>query len=924
VLVGRSDEQGVLTAVLSSLRSGRSAAAVVTGEPGIGKTTLLDWLVQTADGVRVIRATGVQQEMEFSFGGLHNILSPLLVDLERLPPPQQQALRQALVLADGPPPDRFLVYLSALTLITTGALREPLLFVVDDIHWLDRQSREALAFAARRVLADPVGFVFSVRPEEATTGLECLPLTELRGLPPESAQELLLSIAPDHQALDHAMASRILSEARGNPLAIQELAADFVGGSLSAAGPLDPLPLSKRLESRFLRLAHGLPHESQFLLLLAACEPTGRPEILLAASKRLGLSAEAADVAEQAGLIRIFPRVEFRHPLVRSAVYGAASPGDRRRAHLALAGTYVEAADDDMKAWHLGSAATGPDEAVAGALEASAARARSRGGYAAEASFLARAADLTSDSAAKGSRLLSAARAAAAAGSQGQARALLAQAQAVIQDGDLAPYGRWLRGLFLVDEAAGYDEGAAELLGAADALKTRDPEQARLIYLDAIAAGLMGSCGRADEVFLPRVSRAALATTPVAGAAPRMADLLLEGVATRLAKGYGEAAPILAQAIRTWQPIVGPAGSMWTLLGHYAALDLWDFEAFCDWNRRVEQHARTTGVLPLLRLALVCQSSSAILAGRLADADAFSAEAEELSAVMGSPRFFNALHYVEVWGARGMAAETTNAAGVLEQVDQDAAFDAGLYLTRLSLIRLSLARCDYGQAAAVGQSMVEHACFGKDALIYADLVEAALRTGKVDLAWRAADVLAGRTKVSGALWGRGLAARCCALLAADQVAEEHYQESASLLAASGARFDELRSVLLYGEWLRRQHRRADARVQLQSAFEAFTEMGALAFAERARCELSATGQRTAPAAQTRERQVLTAQESRIAELAVQGHTKAEMAAMLYISAHTVDYHLRRLYLKFGVRSRRELARAYKAGAASVPGSAATS
>jgi DNA-binding CsgD family transcriptional regulator len=912
VLVGRRKEQQVLAGVLSSLQAGHSAVAVVTGEPGIGKTALLDWLVDTATGAQVIRITGVEQEMEFGFGGLHQILSPLLEDLGSMPPPQHEALEVALALKDGPPPDRFLVYISALTLMTTAALRQPHLFVIDDIQWLDQQSREALAFAARRVLADAVGFVFSIRSDEPTTGLECLPVIELHGLSSDSAHELLLSIVSSHRHLDYAMARRILAEADGNPLAIEELAAELVDGTLSATAPLDPLPLTKRLESRFLRLVHGLPAEAQTLLLVAACEPTGDPRILRAAAQRLGVPTEAADLVEAAGLLTISAGVAFRHPLIRSAVYAGATAAERRRAHLALADACTGPEGDDMRAWHRGAAATGPDDTVADELEGLAKRAASRGGHAAEAAFLARAAELTADSAPRGARLLRAADSAAAAGSQGRARELLAAAQAAIKDGEHAPHCRWLRGLFLVDDAADYDQGAAELSAAAEALKTGDPALARLIFMDAIAAGLMGDGGRKDELFLPRVSRAALATSPAGGLPPSMGDLLLEGVATRLAVGYEQAAPILAEAMRTWEPIVGPAGSMWTLLGHYAALDLWDFEAFCAWNNRTEQQARKTGVLPLLRLALVCQSSSAVLAGRFAEADSFSAEAEELSAVMGSPQFFNALHYVEVWGTRGLAEKTRNAAAVVQQVDRDAPFDAGLYLTELALIRLSVGLCDYEDAFGVSRRVLAQASFGKDALIHPELVEAAVRTGRREAAERTASVLSARVKVSGNLWGRGLDARCQALLGCGETAERSYQESVELLAASGARLDEIRSVLLYGEWLRRQNRRADARIQLRSAFEGFAEMGAQAFAERARAELAATGQRV-PRAPARDAPTLTAQETRVAELAVQGATKAEIAEKLFISPNTVDYHLRRVYLKFGVQSRRQLVSAYKAG-----------
>ena len=654
------------------------------------------------------------------------------------------------------------------------------------------------------------------------------------------------------------MARRIVAEAGGNPLAIEELAAELVEGSLTAAAPLAPLPLASRLESHFLRLVRDLPAESQTLLLIAACEPAGEPRIVLEASRRLGVPAEAADVLQAARLITVFPTVVFRHPLVRSAVYGGASLAERRRAHIALAGAWDGPEGDDLRAWHRGQAATEPDEAVASELEASAARARGRGGYAAEASFLSRAADLTPDAAARGARLLAAAGAAAAAGSAGWGRNLLAQAQAAIRDGDLRPYGRWLEGLFLIDDGH-YQRGAAELSAAAEALRSPDPAQARLIFLDAMAAGLI-SGGRKSETFLPGMGRAALAAWPAAGTSAAMADLLLAGVATRLALGYDQAAPVLARAIRTWQPIASPGISMWFLLGHFAALDLWDFGALREWNRLGEQHARSAGLPLALRLVLLARISEAVLAGRFAEAGSLSAESQELSAVIGVPESFGPLNFVEIYGARGLAAETRAAAGKLDQVERATGFDAGLCTARVSLIRLSLGRCEYEEVVSLGQDLVEHPGFGAGALVFADLVEAAVRTGRRELAEHTAAVLSARAKVSGALWGRGLDARCQALLAPGPAAEEHYQESVQTLAASGARLDEVRSVLLYGEWLRRQNRRAEARAQLRRALDAFTEIGALAFAERASGELAAAGQRV-PRTPAYGAPLLTAQES---------------------------------------------------------------
>jgi DNA-binding CsgD family transcriptional regulator len=919
MLVGREDEQRVLTDVLSSIRAGHSAVTVVRGEPGIGKTALLDWIAGAAAGIRVIRATGVQKEMDFSFGALHQILSPLLDHLGSLPPPQRRALQVVLALDEGPPPDRYLVYLSAMTLITTAALDQPLLLVTDDAQWLDHSSREALAFVARRILADPVACVFGLRADAVGTALDGLPVLDIGRLSPEASHELLLAAVSDRRhrdlprpvALHYDVARRIVAEAGGNPLAIQEFGAELVEGSLAAAAPLDPLPLTSRLESRFLRLVRDLPDDAQTLLLVAACEPAGEPGLVLEAAGRLGVSPEAADVVQQARLITVFPTVEFRHPLVRSAVHGGAPLTQRRRVHQALAEACHDAGGADMRAWHRGAAAAGPDEAVAAELEALAGRARSRGGYAAEASFLARAADLTPAPAKRGSRLLAASAAAAAAGSHVRARELLGRAQAVVIDRDQCAFGRALHGLYLANDGR-YHDSAAELFAAAQACVHSDPAAARLAFLGALTTGIMSS-ERRSKVLLTDIARAALASKGSAGLPCTMADLLLDGVATRLAAGYEQAAPILARAIRTWQPPTDTTAlrsfSLWSFLGYWAALDLWDFEALEDWNRRIVKFARTAGVLPLLRNGLHLLRFSAVLAGRFSEADRLVAESEELDLVVGG-RSLSAHHYVDVFAARGQAAEARSVAGELDQAARATHFATAAWTAKVALTRLNIALGDYSDALGLAQSVAEDPDFGTGSMLYAEVVEAAVRTGQREAAQYAAGVLSARVKVSGAPWGRGLDARCRALLAPAGDAEEHYAESVAALHVSGARLDEVRSVLLYGEWLRRRSRRAEARVQLRSAFEAFAEIGAQAFAERARAELAAAGQRV-PKAHVRGASMLTAQEIRVTELAIHAATKAEIAAKLYISANTVDYHLRNIYAKLGVNSRRGLARVYQ-------------
>jgi len=902
VLLDRRREFEELDRLLDAARAGLSATVVLRGEPGIGKTALLNRLLESAPEFRVARVDAVESEMELDFAGLHQVLSPFLPRLDRLPVPQRHALGAAFGLVVGGPPDRFLVGLATLTLLADAAAERPLLVVVDDAQWLDRESAAVLAFVARRLLADGIAILFAVRDaDEQREALEGLPELDLGGLQEEAARKLLRSVVQGR--LDDLVGEQILGKARGNPLAVLEFAGELTPAQLTGQSLLpDPLALGTRLEHHFLRQVRALPATSQRLLLLAAAEPSGDPALFWRAANRLALGPEAA-VGETERLLAYVPQVAFRHPLIRSAIYAGAQAAERRRVHEALAAASDPARDPDRRAWHGAMAAIAPDEQVARELERSAGRARERGGNSAAAAFLARAAELTPDDGRRAERLLAASQAELDAGAPARARVLLSEVAPRREDQSLHAQALRLQGM--IDYTLGQlARTPSILLRAAERFDPFDADLARATHLEAMQAALYA--GRlatgADALSVAHSTRAASLRETATGA-------LLAGFSTLLVDGYTPAVPLFRRAIELLaSDHARPEERLrWLMLGCIAAGVLLDDEAEHLLANRWVQLAREQGALTALPVALNYLGWYEVQAGRLGAAEIHLVERREISAAMGNAGVVGLAGAGDLllvaW--RGREAETRAAAAAMRRDCIERGQGAGVThaLSALAVLELGLGR--YQEALACALDVFEEDLPYLGTLSLADLVEAAARSGELRVAASALDRLSARAHASGTRRARGLLARSRALLAEDDDAGPLYAEAIEWLQGPLVVPELARAHLLYGEWLRRRRRRLEARQQLRSAYELFDAIGAEAFAERARVELLATGGR-ARARRSDTREELTSQEARIAQLASEGLSNLEIAAQLFISPSTVDYHLRKVFRKLGVSSRTRL------------------
>jgi DNA-binding CsgD family transcriptional regulator len=900
-LFGREVERHAIDDVLGAAREGLSAALVLRGDAGMGKTTLLDYAIGSAgDDLRIVAVSGVESESEFGYGALHRLLLPFLGDIDALASLQRDALGCAFGLGVGSAPDRFIVGLAALSLLADAAAHQPLLCVVDDAQWLDRESLDALAFIGRRLYADGIALLFAVRASTTVdVPFDGLTTVDVGPLPDETARELLGAVVEG--AMDGAVAETILIETRGCPLAVVELASglsteQLVGGALLP----EPLPMGSRLEGHFQRQVRALPDDTQVLLLIAAAEPSGDPVLLWRAADCFGIASAAVDAALEQGLLVIGPRVEFRHPLIRSAVYGSADASRRRDIHRSLAA--VTDSEPEQRAWHLAAAALGPDEGLANELEQCAVDARNRGQYAAEAALLSRAAELTPDRADRAVRLLSAAQSHVIAGAPHVAETLLAQARPRLTGQVLKAQAQRLDAA--LHSFSLPNEIPLALLSAARALETLDVRLARETYAEALEACLVAS-QLAKGTNVVEVGRAALAAPASADAEPTTADLMLEGFATRFAVGYGEAVPMLRRAVAALaESDVGSFGfSRSGTVGASAAAELWDAEGYGALLRRLEPVERARGALDSLRITLGCLGHSEMWAGRFSVAESYHSEASELARALGAPPAVWDLLKVELFAWQGRDAETRTAVDLLTgPLARAAGAGVGVNLARIALTILELAQGNYERALTSAWPLYEEDFPPQGTQALAEIVEAGVRAGRRCEAAAAFDRLATRASASGTPWALGLLARSEALVADDADAESRFRESIARLATTTVRTDLARAHLLYGEWLRRQRRRRAARVELRAAYDMFTAMGAQAFAERARLELAATGERARRRAFDTLSE-LTPQESQVARLAAEGATNREIAAAMFISATTVEYHLGKVYRKLGIRSR---------------------
>src|SRR5919106_1497363 len=854
-LRGRQRELGRLLSLFREAAAGRGATLVVRGEPGIGKTALMAEALREASGLQVLRAVGAEFEMELPFAALHALCAPVLGSAEALPSPQRAALEAAFGIRDDGPPDRLLVGLAVLGLLSDGGQQQTVACVIDDAQWLDEASAHALLFAARRIESERVAVVFSMREDAGQHELAALPELWLEGLSDEEA--VLLLESEIHVQMDQRIRDRIIAEARGNPLALLEM--PRTAGWLEVAGGFAVSELratASQIEDSFIWRMAELPPETQLLLVVAAAEPLGDPTLLWSAVTRLGIVPGAAAPAEAAGLLEIDRQVRFRHPLVRSAIYGAARLDDRRRAHDVLAQATDPVSDPDRRAWHRAQAAQGPDEQTAAQLEQSAGRAQARGGLAAAAAFKERAAELTPDPARRATRMLTAARIAQSAGALDKSLRLLSTAESGPLEDD-ARAGAQLQRAQIAFQTARDDRSAAMLLEAANAL---DGDGSRDAYLEAFLAAVVlrrSSPGRLLEV--AQAARARPIREP-----RRAPDMLLDGLSTHIAVGWETALPAMRSAIAALRNEggLGTDDLRWLMLACIVAIELRDDEAHGALAEQQVQLARAVGALALLPT------------------------------------------YLKLGGWRGDKRRLGELVAGIEPVVARGEGSTPVYIEYATAV-LNNGLGDYQAALDATTEAGKYDELGLNAFALPERVEAAARLGRPDLAAEAVERLSARARICETDWAAGMELRARALLSDGPETDALYREAIDRLSRTRLKAYVARTQLVYGEWLRRERRRADAREQLRDAHESLSRMGAKAFARRAARELQATGehprQRSSDALDT-----LTVQELNIARRAASGETSKEIAASLFLSPRTIDAHLRSIFRKTGVTSRRQL------------------
>jgi DNA-binding CsgD family transcriptional regulator len=911
-LLGRRSECAALDELVASVRAGPSRALVLRGEAGVGKSALLAYLAQRSSGCAVARATGVESEMELAFAGLQQLCAPFADRLERLPAPQRNALGIAFGVRDGDAPDRFLVGLAVLSLMSAAAETRPLVCIVDDAQWLDRATAQALAFVGRRLGAESVGLVFAVREPSDEQRLDGLPDLVVEGLDDADARELLDAVVTG--PMDEDVRERLLAEAYGNPLALLELPRGRTPAELAGGyGRGEPPVLASRIEQRYQEQLATLPPPTRLLVLVAAAEPVGDPVLVWRAAATLGIERDAEGPAIAAGVVEFGAQVRFRHPLMRSAAYLAAEPLERQRVHHALAEVTDAGADPDRRAWHLAQATSGLDEDVAAELERSATRARARGGLAATAAFHERAAALTPDPTRRAQRALVAARSSHRAGAEDAALRLLTMARKGPLDELENARAQLLHAQIAFATARGRDAPPL-LIEAAKRLEPLDANLARETYLEAFAAALS-----ADRLVQGGDAREIAAAVLEAGwgSSTRACDRLLDGLALATSEGYVAGATVLKEALRAFrdEPLSEEDELRWLWLAGNVARALGDDAAWDELTARQLKLARRAGALSLLPIALTDRVGVELFSGRIAVAMSLAAEADAVVEATGSHLALRGSIMLANW--RGRDAE---AAALIRARSEDVLRRGeGLWLRTNdwgSAIRYNgLGRYDDALAAAE-RAAQDPRGLGLSISLAAELIEAAARSGKPE---RAADPLAALAAIAGAAgtdWALANHARAAALLAEGAAAEDLYEEAIERLSRTGGRETLARAHLVYGEWLRRENRRVDAREQLRTAHSLLSDIGMEAFAERARRELLATGETV------RKRTIetlddLTPQEAQIARLAADGQTNQEIGGQLFLSPRTVEWHLRKVFGKLGISSRKQL-RAALFDAAIVP------
>ncbi|WP_123025713.1 helix-turn-helix transcriptional regulator [Mycolicibacterium stellerae] len=905
-LTGRRAERRTLDQLVAAIRNGESRSLVVYGDAGVGKTALLEYLAGQATGCQIARAAGVQSEMELAFAGLHQLCAPLLDHLDGLPVPQRDALRSAFGMSAGPAPDQFLIGLAVLSLLSDAAERRPLLCVIDDEQWVDSSSANVLAFVARRLGAESVGMAFGVR----VPGKELTALAELHvtGLPVADARELLDSalVGP----MDSRVRDQIVAESLGNPLALLEISRGLTAAELAGGFALPgAASVSGDVETSFRRRITALPPETQRLLLLAAADPTGDSALVWRAAEQLGIEAAAAGPAVESGLAEIASRVRFRHPLVRSVIYSSALSAQRQAVHGALAQATDRALDPDRRIWHLAEAASGPDENIAAELVLSAEHAQARGGLAAAAAFLERATLLTLDEDRKVERAL------AAAGTKLQAGAFEAATNllAATETGPLSELQQARVDLVRAQLAFATSRGGEApllLLRAARRFHPIEPSLARETYLDAISAAAFAGRLATPGGHVLEAARSA-ATAPRPAHPPRAPDLLLDGLAANFSYGYPAGAADLRAALAAFGSGMSLDEELrWMWLINLAALHLWDDEDWDALSARYLQLARKAGAVNELPLAL---STRALMLSFVGDLTTVSALVDEQHTVTEATGIGLAPYAgMRLAAMRGQRAQTL---ALVEQTAAEAPQRGeGISVAVAEWTRAVLYNGlgNYSEAMAAAKQALYHQEYpdirypGVANWAAAEFIEAAVYSGMVEAAAEATRWITEMTGASGTAWALGVEARSRALLAEGEDAERHYKEAIAHLGPSRVRTELARTYLLYGEWLRRERRRSDAREYLGTARQMLDEMGMAAFADRAQRELLAIGGAARKRTLTAGTADLTTHERQVARLARDGLSNPEIGARLFISPKTVQYHLSKVFVKLEITSRSQL------------------
>jgi DNA-binding CsgD family transcriptional regulator len=894
---GRRSECDELDRLVASARSGHSQVLLLRGEAGTGKTALLDYL-RCAAGCRIARIAGAEPEMEMAFAGLHQLCAPFLDRLERIPGPQCDALRTAFNMRDGNVPSRFAVGLATLSLLSEAAVAQPLICLVDDAQWLDRASAQTLAFVARHLTGAPVALVFAVRQPDGQQDLTGLPELPVSGLADTDARALLDSIVVG--PLDQRVRDRIVAETRGNPRALLDVQRGLAPAELAGGfGLPSELTLPRRIEDCYRRRLTALPAATRLLLLVAAAEPAGDPVLVWRAASCLGVEAGAAAPATIAGLIKFTGQVRFCDPQARAAIYQAATPGQRQSVHRALAEVTDPQANPDQRAWHHAHASPHLDEDVAAELTRTAGQARARGGLAAAAAFGERAAELTPEPAARAHRALDAAQTSHEAGALDPALRLLAMAQA----GPLDELGH-ARAELLCAQLAGNPDRGLLLLKAAERLEPLDAGLAREAYREAFDAAL--TAGRLEPRGGTRRVAEAVQAAPPARDPSCAADLLTDALAVLVTEGYAAGAPMLRQALTAARDQEPASEQAWRWLPFACRMSqlVWDDESWHVLSARLIELARQAGALTVLPAALAEGVTVRLAAGELTMAAEMTREAQAATRATGNPAGQSGPALIAAWQGQQAEAAQLIAAATTEMVAQG----EGSWLTTAAwataMLNNGLSRYDEALAAAE-QASEDPDELGLATRSLAELIEAAARTGALERASGALRRLSAATSAAATDWALGIQARSRALLSSVEDAERLYLEAIERLGRTRIRTDLARARLVYGEWLRRQGRRGDAREQLRSAYEMLDAMGMAGFAERARHELAAAGEavRRRTIETTGE---LTAQEAQIACLASTGRSNPEISTQLFISPRTVEWHLRKVFGKLGISSRKEL------------------